>query len=103
MADIKPGSKINIKVVKTPNTSAGKTIQRLFNRDPENKEEQKRLERVRAANYNPTPRGGRLYGGRVPKIHVVDPRIGAEATIVASVDILNDIASVERFVEVSPA
>ena len=75
MLDIQPGQKVYVKVVKQPSAeSAGKTLRRVLNKDTEVKKDLARLASARKRLYNPTPRGGRLYGGRRPKIHPVKGR-----------------------------
>lgn len=101
MLDIQPGQKVHVKIVKQPTAlAAGKTLRRLLNKDAEVKSDLKRLTRARARNYTPRMRGGRLYGGQRPKIHPVTGKLGEEGTIIATADVIRDLGSVERFIEV---
>ena len=101
---IKPGSKVVVKVVKAPtNQGAKKTLVRLLSKDPAAQREMKRQAAIRKRLYNPQPRGGRTYGGHVVKQQPVHGELGESGTIVASLDVLRDLASVDRFVEVKPA
>lgn len=103
MIDIQPGQQVHIKIVKQPtNEAASKTLRRVLNKDPEVKTDLKRLGRARARHYAPRMRGGRLYGGRRPKIHPVSGQLGEEGTITATMSVIRDLSSVERFVEVKP-
>ncbi len=104
MADITPGTKVTVKIVNHPtNAAAVKTLVRLLSKDADVLTENARLRRIRKQQYNPQPRGGRLYAGHLVKQHPIKGKIGEQGTIVASVDVLTDLNSVKRFVEVSPA
>lgn len=106
MADITPGSTINIKIVKLPaNEGARKTLVRLLSKDPDVAAENKRHKKVRKTNQTHSPRGGRwrIWEGRLPKQRPVTGAVGESGTILASVDVLTDLKGVERFIEVSSA
>lgn len=101
---IAPGSKINVKIVKQPtNAAASKTLVRVLAKDPVVYAEHDRQAKIRKKNYSPSRRGGRLYGGHVVKQHPVKGRLGEAGTITATLSVLRDLGSVERFIEVSPA
>ena len=106
MADITPGSTVTIKIVKTPtNEGARKTLVRLLSKDAEVVAENKRLKKVRKTNQTHSPRGGRwrVWEGRLPKQRPVKGELGESGTILATVDVLTDLGSVEKFVEVTAA
>ncbi|MFP4143577.1 MAG: hypothetical protein ACOCTI_07010 [Phycisphaeraceae bacterium] len=104
MADINPGDKINVKIVKRPtNQAALKTVQRLLARDPEMAAEIERERKVRKRNTEIRSRGGRPWAVRLVKHHPVQGEVGEQGTMRATVDVLRDLPSVERFVEVTPA
>ncbi|MEO1236852.1 MAG: hypothetical protein AAFX76_08705 [Planctomycetota bacterium] len=106
MSDITPGTKINLKVVKQPtNAAASKTIVRLLSKDPVVVAENKRHARVRKKAQWMSSRGGRwrIWESRLAKQRPVTGRLGEAGTLVASVDVLNDLPSIQRFVEVTPA
>lgn len=106
MADITPGTTVNIKIVKQPaSESARKTLVRLLSKDPIAVKENKRLKAVRQTNQTHSPRGGRwrVWEGRLPKQRPVTGSVGESGTILASVDVLADLGSVEKFVEVTAA
>ena len=101
IANLKPGSKISVKVVKDPTSvAASKTIARVLSKDPKVKAENKRHRKVRDRNYSPKMRGGRLYGGRLVKQHPVRGEIGESGVVTATVDVIRDLQSVSRFIEV---
>ena len=104
MNEITPGSKITVKVVKTPaSESARKTLERVLMKSPAMKAEDARLKRARQNNIKNEMRGGRIYPRRVPKQHPVKGAVGDEQTITATLDVIRDLKSVERFIEVSAA
>ena len=102
VAKIKPGSQVQVKIVAHPsNTSARKTLVRLLSKDEAHSTENKRLARIRRKMYSPRRRGGRLYSGRMPKLRRVKGEPGESGTILATMDVIRDLGSVSRFVEVS--
>lgn len=104
LQNIKPGTRVNLKISKQPtNAAARKTLIRLLSKDPTFKGHDERLRKVRREGYSPKRRGGRLYGGRMVKTPIVEVRPGVSGTITATLDVLTDLGSVSRFVEVTPA
>ena len=102
--NIAPGQKVQIKIVRDPsNQAARKTLVRLLSKDEAIAKENERLRRARARHANPRQRGGRIWTGRVIKQRPVKGQRGEAGTIRATVDVLRDLGSVEKFVEVSPA
>ena len=102
--DIAPGSKVTVKVVQTPaNAAATKTLVRLLSKDHGVKLENERLRKSRKTSLRSKQRGGRTWYNYVPKIFPVKGIAGESGTIVASLDVLTDLASVEKYVEVSKA
>lgn len=104
--DIAPGTKINLKVVKQPTSAAAsKTLMRLLSKDSEVVAENKRHARIRKKSQWMSTRGGRwrVWESRLAKQHPVEGQLGEQGTIVASYDVLKDLPSVARFVEISPA
>jgi len=104
LSDIACGSTIQVKVVKQPtNAAAVKTLVRVLHKDEAVKADNRRLESIRHKHYSPRPRGGRLYGGHLVKQHPVKANVGESGTVIATVDVLRDLGSVSRFIEVTPA
>lgn len=100
---IAPGSKVVVKVVKQPtNAAAAKTIVRLLSKDAVARKHDARLKRSRKVHLRQAARGGRLWEINVVKQPVATAEVGAAGTIVASLDVIKDLASVTRFIEVSP-
>ncbi len=101
---IAPGSKINVKVVKHPsNAAACKTLVKLLSKDPLVHKENARLRKARARHITNHQRGGRTWYVRVPKQRPVEGKLGETGTIIATLDVLTELKSVQRFVEVSKA
>jgi len=103
LTEIKPGTQVRVEVVAEPtNQAARKTLARLLSKDLDAYEDDKRQRRIRQRGYNPQPRGGRLYGGHLVKQHVRQGTLGEKGEIRATVDVLRDLGSVQRFVRVEP-
>lgn len=97
--DAKPGQMIRVTIrTHVRRESARKTLERLFLKD----KAVARPLQLRQRNFVPLPkrRGGRIWTKRPNKVH---PRLaaGASATIKVTPQVLHDLASVERYVEVS--
>ncbi len=100
--DIQPGTTVQVTVVKNPtNEAAAKTLVRLLYKDAHNQALNHHLRKVRASQYQPRPRGGRMYGGQMVKLHPVQAKPGQAGKIRATVDVLRDLKSVSRFIEVA--
>lgn len=104
MQDITPGSKVTVKIVKAPaSEGARKTLERVLMKSDDMKVEDARLKRARKNNIKNDMRGGRIYPRRVPKQHPIKGVVGEQQTVVATLDVIRDLKSVERFIEVSAA
>ncbi|MEQ9459543.1 MAG: hypothetical protein RIG82_01145 [Phycisphaeraceae bacterium] len=101
---IAPGTQVLVKITKQPtNDAARKTLIRVLSKDPEIAEHTKRQRRARDRHNQPHARGGRTWIIRIPKKQQVRALPGEHGKVLATVDVLRDLASVERFVEVTPA
>jgi hypothetical protein len=101
---IKPGSTVTVKIVKNPtNEAATKTLQRLLGKDPQQKKDATRLRRIRQQETQVHQRGGRQWRVNMPKPKRLEGRAGESGTIKATTDVLRDLRSVERFVDVQAA
>lgn len=102
--NIAPGTKVTVKVTKDPtNDAAQKTLRRILSKDAAAKKENDRHAKVRKAGFSSHQRGGRPWEVRVPKQHARDGKTGETSTLLATADVLRDLKSVARFVEVSKA
>jgi len=103
---INPGDSVTVTVTKTPTNAAGrKTLERVLCKDPGHAAEVKRQRRIRDKNTPMSTRGGRwrIWEGRIVKQHPVTGQQGESGTVTATYDLLQDLRSVERFVEVAKA
>ncbi len=102
--NIAPGSTVQIKLIKSPTSAAAqKTIMRLFRKDAAVKVQADRLRKARKTHTTEHPRGGCMWTVHVPSIAPVKLAPGTTGTLVASLDVLTDLKSVSRFIEVTPA
>lgn len=101
---IKPNSKITIKIVKRPtNDAAAKTLRRLLGKDVNIRKENDRLKRVRKTHFRQAPRGGRFWDIHMITHRAAHGELGEQGTIMASRDVITDLKSVERFIQITPA
>ncbi len=106
IADLQPGKKVTFTVTAAPSSAAAtKTLIRLLSKDPVAAKRNALIKRSRLANPKFSPRGGRwrVWESRQPKQFIVHGKPGESATIVAGVQELRDLASVQRFVDVQAA
>lgn len=104
MAAIALGSKIQVKIVRQPtNAAAAKTLERLLCKDRTVQKEVKRQAKIRKEGMSSHQRGGRPWEVRLVKQHPVTGKVGEQGTILATADVIRDLGSVERFVEITPA
>lgn len=104
MSDIKPGSKISVKIIKRPTSAAGvKTVVRLLSKDHTIIAENARLKKTRKNHFRQSRRGGRFWDVNVVKQHPVKGLEGETGTFMATLDVLTDLKSIEKFVEVTAA
>jgi hypothetical protein len=102
--DVKPGSVVNVTVKKSPtNEAAAKTLSRLFAKDPVHKKARVQRKKLLAAAMDVRRRGGRPWEVRPKAPRLVQPVAGDACTIRATMDVIGDLRSVERFVEVKAA
>jgi hypothetical protein len=102
--NIAPGTTVQVKVIQKPTSlAASKTIVRLFSKDPGVKRENQRLRKARKEHFSQNRRGGRFWDVNVVKQRPVAADLGVTKTIVATLDVLKDLNSVSRFVEVTKA
>lgn len=100
--DIKPGQWVTVKVKSQPRAAARvKTMLRLFERDSTVQKERRRVSSSRFVK--PSRRGGRIWMNRPARLQLVKTTAGATYKLFASVDVLQDLASIERYIEVKPA
>lgn len=100
--DIQPGQWINVKVTKAPRSEGGfKTMQKLFEKDADVKEERKRINKSRPQRWH--IRGGRPWQDRPRRHQIVNTEPGATYKLFGAVDVMRELGSIEEYVEVTPA
>lgn len=98
MTDIEPGSKVKVTVTSSKlSQGAAKTLGRLFLKDPETKAQRRRT---------PKPSEERTRAGRPwfvrPKGSAVNaPHKGDTCELDCTLDVVRDLASVERYVQIT--
>lgn len=101
--DIAPGSRVAIEIVAPPrNAAVYKTLVRLCSKDPG-------VVRINRWRHEHRPsqqrwrRGGKMWHHQMRSKPAVRIAPGARYTVLASVDVLRDLASVQRHVRLTPA
>ncbi|UCD28197.1 MAG: hypothetical protein JSV03_14060 [Planctomycetota bacterium] len=98
-AKIKPGKWIKVKITSVPKAANNiKTMIRVFEKDQNMQTTRKRLAKSRPVKTH--IRGGRPWADRPQRLPVVKIEPGATYRVFASVDVLRDLESVEKFVEI---
>jgi hypothetical protein len=99
--DIRPGATVTIEITAAPrNEPARKTLQRLFGRDPQTLRQHRQQKRQRPS-WQTWRRGGRMWHHQMkakPPMQLVP---GNRLSLLATVDTIRDIESVQRFVKVA--
>jgi hypothetical protein len=100
---IAPGSTITVEVTATPTTAAAeKTLIRLYNKDAAIKRAN-RARKNRRPSWQTWRRGGRFWHHQMKSESAAEVTKGAKFTLRATLDVLRDLGSVERFVKCTPA
>jgi hypothetical protein len=95
--DIQPGSQVTITVTRSINTAnAQKTIARVFLQDPAIR----KTRRMAPKKVMHTRRAGRIWNHRPRGSDAVVPTTGESATVQATVDVIRDLQSVSRYIDV---
>lgn len=101
--DIAIGSKISIEITKSPtNDAARKTLIRLCRKDPAVARHH-RKQQVKRPSWETWRRGGKMWHHQMRTQPAVTVAPGQKFSLVASVDIVRDLASISRFVKVGKA
>jgi hypothetical protein len=99
--DITPGKTVCVEIAKLPtNAAATKTLIRLFRKDPEVSRFQRRQGQNRPS-WQTWRRGGRTWHHQMKTKPPFTLAAGRQLSILATVDIIRDIESVERWVTVT--
>lgn len=102
--DLKPGAKIAVTITKDPtNAAAAKTLSRLFAKDAANRRLGRKRQKMLQAAVTYIRRGGRPWANRPKAPALVKPARGTTCRLTTTTDMIHDLASVRRFVEIKPA
>lgn len=95
--DIQPGSQVKITVKSTIHSAAaGKTLARLFMKDPQIQ----KVRLTRPKRVIESPRAGRIWRHRPKGTSQQQPEVGESAQVLATVDVIRDLKSVARYVDI---
>jgi len=101
---IPPGTTVTITVKKTPNCeAAAKTLSRLFAKDPANRKPRLLRKKLLAAAVTGHRRGGRIWYGHAKAPRLFQPVSGDRCSLRATCDVIRDLGSVQRFVDIQPS
>lgn len=99
--ELKPGTVVQVTVKRTPtNEAAAKTLSRIFAKDPANRRLRPRRKKLLAGAIDIRRRGGRPWEVRSKAPRLIRPTKGAACSLAVTVDLLPDLRSVERFIEI---
>jgi hypothetical protein len=97
--DITPGTTVTVEIAMAPrNAAARKTLLRLFRRTPEIARNERRQKRQRPS-WQMWRRGGRMWHHQMKSKLPVQLVPGQRLSVLATVDAIRDLQSVERFVK----
>jgi len=100
--DLQTGSTIQVRLTRPPtNEAAAKTLSRIFGRAPEYKRKRTCRKRLTRDVIEFRRRGGRLWRVAPKAPRLAQPEPGAECNLLATTQLLRDLQSVNRFVEVN--
>ena len=98
--DVKPGTTVTIEIKGKPrNAAACKTLARILRKDPTIATQKRRQQRLRPS-LQQRRRGGRWWSHRMRSKPGVAMDPGCRYAIRATVDVIRDLESVARWVEV---
>ncbi len=101
--DIKPGTIVSVTVTKAPtNAAAEKTLTRLFRKDPAVARHH-RLQQRKRPSFEEWRRGNATWHHQMKTKPAAKVAPGASYKLRATLDVIRDLASVSRFVDVKPA
>ncbi len=101
--DIQPGTTVRIEIKRVPRTAAAvRTLTRICAKDPEVSRAH-RIRKRKRPSIRAKQRGGRIWQHRMRSRVPVTLDVGKAYTVRATLDVVRDLASVERFIDVQPA
>jgi len=101
---IKPGSTVTVTITKAPsNEAAVKTLRRILAKDTQAAASIRREKTIRKRVSTTRIRAGRPWPVVRGSIRPFLGEVGETGTLLATIDVIRDLASVERFVEIVEA
>lgn len=101
--DIQPGTTVRIEIRRVPRAAAAaKTLTRICAKDPQVARAH-RIRKRKRPSVRTKQRGGRFWNHRMRSKLPVKLDVGSTYTIRATLDVVRDLASVQRYVEIQPA
>ena len=98
MLEIEPGTKVKVTVKSEPRSeAASKTLARLFLKDPKIAKTRRRGPKP----IDPRTRAGRVWNVRPQGTAAARPHKGDSCELTCTLDMVRDLSSVERYVEIS--
>ena len=99
--DIKPNVAVSVEVTARPtNEAVRKTLMRLFRKDPVIAKHM-RIQDKHRPSWQLKRRGGRMWHHQMKSKPPINLEAGSSYSLVATVDVLRDLNSVQRFVKVT--
>lgn len=100
--DIQPGTTVRIEIKRVPRAeAAARTLTRICAKDPQVARAH-RIRKRKRPSVRGRQRGGRIWQHRMRSRVPVTLDVGKTYQVRATLDVVRDLASVERFVEVQP-
>jgi hypothetical protein len=101
--NIEPGSVVSVEIAATPRGAAArKTLIRVCRKDPRIAK-QHRSQKDKRPSWKDWIRGGRFWHHQMKSKPAIGLDPGERYTVSASVDVIRDLQSVERFIKVTPS
>jgi hypothetical protein len=99
--DLTPGKTLTLELTARPRAAAArKTLTRIFCRDSDAIRRLRRQKRARPS-WQTWRRGGRTWHHQMKSKPPVELAIGARSSVLATLDVIRDLQSVEKYVRVS--
>jgi hypothetical protein len=100
---IAPGTQVSVEIVSTPtNAAARKTLTRIARKDA-GVAKRERTRKEKRPSLQVWRRGGRPWEHRMRTQPAISLETGRSYSVRATVDVLRDLASVEKFIKVAPS
>jgi hypothetical protein len=99
--ELAPGNTVAIEITAAPKSAAAfKTLARICSKDPAVLRERRRLKGHRPS-WQDWRRGGKLWHHQMKSGLPAEIALGAKFTVRATVDVIRDLASVQKYVSVT--